>query len=98
MDKDIIIRFIILIIFFIIAVYLLTYVITSNNEHFDATGWVYNKRPNWFNVKKYNPEDWLVNVYPEHIQPECLPYSIESKYGSLDNLNYYSQAYRFWRF
>ena len=67
-------------------------------EHFDSTGMVYAQFPNWFYKKPYDPNDWIVNVYPEHIQPSCLPYSVASKWGSLENVNYNSQAYRFWRF
>lgn len=74
------------------------YVSLKQRENFDATGLVYNKPPNWFQKKEYDPNDWVVNVYPERIQPSCLPYSQESKWGSLGNLNYNSQAYRFWRF
>ena len=69
-----------------------------SNEHFDAMGLVYNVPPNWFIKPAYNLNDWIVNVYPEHIQPECLSYSVEGKYGSLEDINYNSQAYRFWRF
>ncbi len=70
----------------------------ADTENFDGTGMVYNQAPNWFIKKPYDPKDWLVNVYPDRIQPSCLPYSVESKWGSLENMNYNSQAYRFWRF
>lgn len=73
-------------------------VIETETENFDGTGLVYNQFPNWFLKKPYDPKDWLVNVYPDRIQPSCLPYSVISKWGSLENMNYNSQAYRFWRF
>ena len=63
-------------------------------EGFDM---VYLQYPNWFDKKPYDINDWFVPVYPDMIQPECLPYDIKSKWGSLENLNYNSQAYKFWR-
>lgn len=54
--------------------------------------------PNWFYKGPYDVTNWLVQVYPDRVQPECLSYNINNKYGSLDNLNYYSQAYRYWRY
>lgn len=54
--------------------------------------------PEWYKVKKYDPSDWLVAVFPDRAQPDCLPYDITDKWGSLENLNYHSQAYKFWRF
>ena len=53
--------------------------------------------PNWFFKQDYNPSQWLVREYQDRIQPTCLPYSLDEKYGSLENLNYLSSAYRFWR-
>ena len=68
-------------------------------EDFDATGYFYNGNPEWFNKQKYDMNQWLVNVYPDRIQPACLPYSITNKYGIADTglLNFYSQSYQFWR-
>lgn len=70
----------------------------DKKEGFDASGYVYNHYPNWFSKKPYDMKDWLVPVYPDMIQPACLPYNVESKWGSLENMNYNSQAYKFWRF
>ncbi len=84
----------------LVAVVLIIIIMSNKKctEGFDGTGLVYNQFPNWFYKKPYDPTDWIVNVYPDKIQPECLPYSVESKWGSLENMNYNSQAYRFWRF
>lgn len=96
------INFVLLLLIIPIIIYLI--ILSSSSftngsvENFDATGLVFNQFPNWFYKKPYDPADWIVNVYPDRIQPECLPYAIESKWGSLGNLNYNSQAYRFWRF
>jgi hypothetical protein len=95
------IRYILLLLIIPIFIYFLVVSGFSSGasvENFDGTGLVFNQYPNWFYKKPYNPADWLVKVYPNYIQPECLPYSIESKWGSLENMNYNSQAYRFWRF
>lgn len=70
----------------------------SVSEGFDATGLVYNVPPPWFQKRDYRLSDWVVPVYPEHIQPECLSYDLGAKYGGMGNVNYLSQAYRFWRF
>ena len=70
----------------------------TTQENFDATGLVYNQYPNWFQKKPYNMGDWITPVNPDRISAECLPYDQESKWESLENLNYLSQAYRFWRF
>ena len=92
------INLILLLLIIPIVIYIITLTSYKNVENFDATGLVFNQFPNWFYKKPYNPTDWIVNVYPDKIQPECLPYAIESKWGSLDNMNYNSQSYRFWRF
>ena len=73
------------------------FVMSNKNEHFDAVGYVYNIPPNWFIKQTYNLDDWIVTVYPDQIQPECLPYSKQDKYGPMGKINYMSQAYRFWR-
>ena len=67
-------------------------------EGWDATGWYFNRPSEWFRVQKYNLSDWITPSYNEAIQPDCLPYSKASKYGSLDDINYNSSAYKFWRF
>ena len=67
-------------------------------EGFDAVGLVLNTQPNWFVKQTYNPSDWVVNQYPDIIQPSCLPYDKAARYGSLENINYLSNAQRFWRF
>lgn len=72
-------------------------IISKKKENFTATGWVENRPPNWYMVPKYDPRQWLVREYQDKIQPECVTYSIADKYGGLDNLNYLSSAYRFWR-
>lgn len=76
-----------------------TYGTPSIREDFDAMGYFNNGSPNWFMKPTYNMNEWLVNVYPDRIQPSCLPYSVTAKYGLNDTkmLNYYSQAYQFWR-
>jgi len=70
----------------------------TSSEHFDGTGWSNQNGPNWFVKQHYNPADWLVYTYPERIQPSCVSYDVGAKYGSLENLNYLSNASRFWRF
>jgi hypothetical protein len=66
----------------------------SNRENFDFTGLVYNRPPEWFNKKPYNPSDWLVAYYPDQISnPECMTTSR----GDPEMLNYMASAYRFWR-
>ena len=73
-------------------------VISSQNiEKFDMTGLVYNRPPNWYLPKQYDPTNWLVRTYPDAIEASCMPYSRASKYGSLGNINYLSNAARFWR-
>jgi len=68
-------------------------------EGFDAMGYYYNGIPNWFRKPTYDVKDWIVTTYPDHIQPSCLPYSIENKYNQdLSMLNYFSSAQQFWRF
>ena len=71
---------------------------SAKKEGFDASGYVLNVPSNWFIKKDYKTEDWLTREYPEHIQPECLSYSLSNKYGSLENLNYLSSPTRFWRY
>jgi hypothetical protein len=85
----------IIILLIIVTVALL---IHFNNQSYENFQMITVPYPNWYAVSNYNPIDWLVNVYPDRIQPSCLPYSVESKWGSLENMNYNSQAYRFWRF
>jgi hypothetical protein len=72
--------------------------IVPRRENFDMTGLVLNVAPEWFQKQEYHLEDWLVNVYPDHIVPSCLPYSIENKYGDLGLINYYGSPYQFWLF
>lgn len=72
--------------------------IGPGTEGFDAIGYVENVPSEWFRKPAYDPSDWVVNVYPDNIQAECLPYSRISKYGPLEDINYDSSAYRFWRF
>lgn len=84
----------------IVIVAVVALVITLNKtgvikENFEI---VYNQYPNWFMAgRPYNQNDWFSVVYPDMIQAECLPYSVEAKWGSLENMNYNSQAYKFWR-
>jgi hypothetical protein len=68
--------------------------ISSISENFDV---VYVEPPNWFKKPSYDADEWVVAVFPDRIQPDCLPYDITDKWGSLEDLNYVSQAYRFWR-
>lgn len=76
-------------------VVLLTVSLSPKVENFDI---INTGQPNWFSKSVYNPNDWIVRTYPDRIQPNCLPYSLADRYGSLNNLNYLSQATRFWRF
>ena len=94
MSPDILVLFIVV----VLSLLILIKTCLDSQENFDSLGLTYVQFPNWFYKKPYNPNDWMVNVYPEHIQPSCLPYSVESKWGSLENMNYNSQAYRFWRY
>jgi hypothetical protein len=83
----------------VIAVYTKTSdtVADTKTENFDAVGYVYNVPPNWFMKQNYDPREWLVRTYPDHIESSCMPYSRASKFGSLANINYLSNASRFWR-
>lgn len=84
---------------FVIILFIIYFCLIFNEkENFDGTGMVFNVPPNWFIKKDYDINDWIVNYDINSIQPSCLPYSKASKYGSLDNVNYLSSAYRFWRF
>ena len=78
----------------ILVIYAMYYYYGSNQENFDI---VYNQYPNWFGKKPYNIDDWFVPISVGSINAECLPYLRSDKYGSLENLNYTSQAYKFWR-
>ena len=89
---------ILLIIILVLFIIFIKSINNSKKEGFDAVGLVYNVPPNWFIKQDYNPSDWVVKTYRDTIQPECLSYSKEARYGSLDNINYLSSAYRFWRF
>ncbi len=65
-------------------------------EGFDAAGLVFNRPPEWFNKQAYNPSDWIVTYYPEQLSE---PGGCDMHYrGDPEELNYYSSAYRFWRF
>jgi hypothetical protein len=90
------INLVMIIILFLILLLLLNP--SGGIEGFDGTGLVYNVPPNWFIKTQYNPSDWITNNYIDSIQPSCLTYNINSKYGSLEDLNYLKSAYRFWRF
>jgi hypothetical protein len=81
-----------------IILIILFYVVMTSREHFDAVGYVYNRPSAWFIKPAYDLNAWIVTAYPDQIQPECLPYNKQDKYGSLGDINYLSQAYRFWRF
>ena len=92
----------VVVVIFIIMMFLLR---SCNNmgtsapiEGFDATGLVYNQFPAWFTKMDYDVNQWYVRNYNEAIEASCLPYSRASKYGSLENINYLSNAMRFWRF
>jgi hypothetical protein len=76
---------------------LIIYIAIRAREHFDGAGLVYNIPPNWFMKQDYDPRDWLVRVYIDKIQPTCLPYNIEDKYGPIERLNYLASSTRFWR-
>ena len=68
-------------------------------ENFEAVGHFLNGSPEWFIKPEYDMKKWIVNAYPDRIQPACLPYSVTDKYGGdLDLLNYYASANQFWRF
>lgn len=71
---------------------------TAKVDSFDATGLVYNVYPEWFMKSTYDPADWLVTTYPDSINASCMPYKRSDKFGSLENINYYGSAMRFWRF
>lgn len=87
------------VILFVLIIVIISLLMVKNKiETFDATGLVYNMYPNWFAKKPYNPADWVVEVYPDNIQPSCLSYDRADKWGSLEDINYNSQAYKFWRF
>ena len=86
----------VIILLFILILYL-CFRHVSRIEGFDATGLVLNQPPNWFLKETYDPNAWVVNNYIDSIQPSCLSYSLGSKFGSLENLNYLKSATRFWR-
>lgn len=94
---DISIKIIIFIVILVIS-FLILFVNNPMLENFDAVGLVYNVPPNWFIKPEYDIRNWVVQTYNDAIQPSCLPYSNENRYGSLDNINYLSSAVRFWRF
>jgi hypothetical protein len=88
------------VIVFFILIFFSTMIYSLSNkktEGFDATGLYLNVPSEWFIKDDYNPSDWIVNQYQDSIQPSCLSYSLGSKYGSLENLNYLKSATRFWR-
>ncbi len=65
------------------------------SEHFDATGLVFNKPPEWFNKPYYNADDWLVAYYPDQLSK---PGGCDMHFrGNNSDLNYLSSVYRFWR-
>jgi hypothetical protein len=68
------------------------------NEHFDQISILNGPGPSWFIKKPYKPDDWIVRYNPDKIQPTCVTYDVPRKYGSVQNLNYLSSAYRYWRF
>lgn len=71
----------------------------NTRETFDAAGQYLTGTPSWFIKPEYSMTAWLVNAYPDRIQPSCLPYSITNKYGGdLNLLNFYSSTNQFWRF
>jgi hypothetical protein len=67
---------------------------SGSRENFEI---IYTPYPNWFDKKPYDINDWFVVYYPDKIQPNCLPYDVNSRYGSIENMNYNSSAYKFWR-
>ncbi len=91
-----------IILFILVVIGLSCYISSKFNqkENFDATGIYLNGTPNWFIKPSYDMKKWFVNVYPDRIQPSCLPYSLTNKYGTDDIglLNYYGSTYSFWRF
>jgi hypothetical protein len=83
----------------LISILFIIYNYKINVEGFDAMGYVYNVPPAWFRKPEYDVKEWLVTTYPDMVQPSCLPYSLESKYNQdMGMMNYWSQAYQFWRF
>jgi hypothetical protein len=68
----------------------------KRRENFDAAGLVFNVPPEWFNKQSYNPSDWIVAYSPDQLS---MPGGCDMHYrGDPEELNYYSSAYRFWRF
>lgn len=67
----------------------------KKREDFTAPGWTLTRPSEWWFPEKYDTASWLTPYYPDQLsQPQCLSYNR----GPPQPLNFYSTAYRFWRY
>jgi len=76
-------------IFFVLTAFYIVSV--SKKEEFES---IYTGGPEWFQKQHYDINEWFVEYYPDQLaKPECTHYR-----GDPEILNYFSSAYRLWRF